>query len=132
MTNWIENIRWNVDGLLPVIVQEVGTAKIIMFAWMNRETLEESIKQKKAIYWSRSRNQVWIKGESTGYYQYIEDIFLDCDNDSLLIKVIQEGGIACHTGRKSCFYNRINMETNQIEINEKVVKDPKEIYKDKK
>jgi|TARA_B110000003_G_scaffold54531_1_gene54455 phosphoribosyl-AMP cyclohydrolase len=132
MTNWIENIRWNVDGLLPVIVQEVGTAKIIMFAWMNRETLEESIKQKKAIYWSRSRNQVWIKGESSGYYQYIEDIFLDCDNDSLLIKVIQEGGIACHTGRKSCFYNRINMETNQIEINEKVVKDPKEIYKDKK
>ena len=89
MTNWIENIRWNVDGLLPVIVQEVGTAKIIMFAWMNRETLEESIKQKKAIYWSRSRNQVWIKGESSGYYQYIEDIFLDCDNDSLLIKVIQ-------------------------------------------
>ena len=132
MTNWIENIRWNVDGLLPVIVQEVGTAKIIMFAWMNRETLEESIKQKKAIYWSRSRNQVWIKGESSGYYQYIEDIFLDCDNDSLLIKVIQEGGIACHTGRESCFYNRINMETNQIEINEKVVKDPKEIYKDKK
>ena len=132
MTNWIENIRWNVDGLLPVIVQEVGTAKIIMFAWMNRETLEESIKQKKAIYWSRSRNQVWIKGESSGYYQYIEDIFLDCDNDSLLIKVIQEGGIACHTGRKSCFYNRINMETNQIEINEKVMKDPKEIYKDKK
>ena len=132
MTNWIENIRWNVDGLLPVIVQEVGTAKIIMFAWMNRETLEESIKQKKAIYWSRSRNQVWIKGESSGHYQYIEDIFLDCDNDSLLIKVIQEGGIACHTGRKSCFYNRINMETNQIEINEKVVKDPKEIYKDKK
>ena len=75
---------------------------------------------------------MWIKGESSGYYQYIEDIFLDCDNDSLLIKVIQEGGIACHTGRKSCFYNRINMETNQIEINEKVVKDPKEIYKDKK
>jgi|TARA_B100000767_G_scaffold252454_1_gene256226 phosphoribosyl-AMP cyclohydrolase len=132
MTNWIENIRWNEDGLLPVIVQEVGTAKIIMFAWMNRETLEESIKQKKAIYWSRSRNQVWIKGESSGHYQYIEDILLDCDNDSLLIKVIQEGGIACHTGRKSCFYNRINMETNQIEINEKVVKDPKEIYKDKK
>ena len=132
MTNWIENIRWNEDGLLPVIVQEVGTAKIIMFAWMNRETLEESIKQKKAIYWSRSRNQVWIKGESSGHYQYIEDILLDCDNDSLLIKVIQEGGIACHTGRKSCFYNRINMETNQIEINEKVVKDTKEIYKDKK
>lgn len=132
MTNWIENILWNEHGLLPVIVQEVGTAKIIMFAWMNRETLEESIKQKKAIYWSRSRNQVWIKGESSGHYQYIEDIFLDCDNDSLLIKVTQEGGIACHTGRNSCFYNRINMGTNQIEVNEKVLKNPKEIYKDKK
>ena len=131
MNNWIDNIIWNENGLLPVIVQDSKSNKIIMFAWMNRETLEETIKQKKAIYWSRSRNKVWIKGEESGYYQYIEDIFLDCDSDTLLIKVKQEGGIACHTGRESCFYNRINFEKNEIEMCEKVIKDPKEIYKDK-
>tara|TARA_B100001250_G_C19763370_1_gene773559 strand:- start:783 stop:1181 length:399 start_codon:yes stop_codon:yes gene_type:complete len=131
MNNWIDNIIWNENGLLPVIVQDSKSNKIIMFAWMNRETLEETIKQRKAIYWSRSRNQVWVKGEESGHYQYIEDIFLDCDNDALLIRVKQEGGIACHTGRESCFYNQINFEKNEIEVCEKVIKDPKEIYKDK-
>ena len=131
MNNWIDNIIWNENGLLPVIVQDSKSNKIIMFAWMNRETLEETIKQKKAIYWSRSRNQVWVKGEESGHCQYIEDIFLDCDNDALLIRVKQEGGIACHTGRESCFYNQINFEKNEIEVCEKVIKDPKEIYKDK-
>tara|TARA_B100000768_G_C11213028_1_gene346873 strand:+ start:81 stop:479 length:399 start_codon:yes stop_codon:yes gene_type:complete len=132
MSNWINNVRWDSDGLLPVIVQDESSNKVIMFAWMNRETLEESIKKKKAIYWSRSRNQVWIKGEESGHYQDIEDIFLDCDNDVLLIRVKQQGGIACHTGRESCFYNRINMETGQIEEIGEIIKDPKEIYKDKK
>jgi phosphoribosyl-AMP cyclohydrolase len=131
MNNWIDNIIWNENGLLPVIVQDSKSNKIIMFAWMNRETLEETIKQGKAIYWSRSRNQVWIKGEKSGHYQYIEDIFLDCDRDTLLIKVKQEEGIACHTGRESCFYNRINLKKNEIEVCEKVIKDPKEIYEDK-
>jgi phosphoribosyl-AMP cyclohydrolase len=132
MSNWINNVRWDSDGLLPVIVQDEISNKVIMFAWMNRETLEESIKKKKAIYWSRSRNQVWIKGEESGHYQDIEDMFLDCDNDVLLIRVKQQGGIACHTGRESCFYNRINMETGQIEEIGEIIKDPKEIYKDKK
>ena len=132
MNNWINNVRWDLDGLLPVIVQDEISNKVIMFAWMNRETLEESIKKKKAIYWSRSRNQVWIKGEESGHYQDIEDMFLDCDNDVLLIRVKQQGGIACHTGRESCFYNRINMKTGQIEESQKIIKDPKEIYKDKK
>jgi len=131
MNNWIDNIIWNENGLLPVIVQDSKSNKIIMFAWMNRETLEETIKQGKAIYWSRSRNQVWVKGEKSGHYQYIEDIFLDCDRDTLLIKVKQEEGIACHTGRESCFYNRINLKKNEIEVCEKVIKDPKEIYEDK-
>ena len=131
MNNWINNVRWDLDGLLPVIVQDEISNKVIMFAWMNRETLEESIKKKKAIYWSRSRNQVWIKGEESGHYQDIEDMFLDCDNDVLLIRVKQQGGIACHTGRESCFYNRINMETGQIEEIGEIIKDPKEIYKDK-
>ena len=132
MSNWINNVRWDSDGLLPVIVQDASSSKVIMFAWMNRETLKESIKQRKAIYWSRSRKQVWVKGEESGHYQNIEDMFLDCDNDVLLIKVKQEGGIACHTGRESCFYNRINMKTNKIEECEKVIKDPKDIYKGKK
>jgi phosphoribosyl-AMP cyclohydrolase len=132
MSNWINNVRWDSDGLLPVIVQDASSSKVIMFAWMNRETLEESIKQRKAIYWSRSRKKVWVKGEESGHYQNIEDMYLDCDNDVLLIKVKQEGGIACHTGRESCFYNRINMKTNKIEECEKVIKDPKDIYKGKK
>ena len=132
MSNWINNVRWDSDGLLPVIVQDASSSKVIMFAWMNRETLEESIKQRKAIYWSRSRKQVWVKGEESGHYQNIEEMFLDCDNDVLLIKVKQEGGIACHTGRESCFYNRINMKTNRIEESGKVIKDPKDIYKGKK
>jgi len=132
MSNWINNVRWDSDGLLPIIVQDASSSKIIMFAWMNRETLEESIKQRKAIYWSRSRKQVWVKGEESGHYQNIEDMYLDCDNDVLLVKVRQEGGIACHTGRESCFYNRINMKTNKIEECEKVIKDPKDIYKGKK
>ena len=132
MSNWINNVRWDLDGLLPVIVQDASSSKVIMFAWMNRETLKESIKQRKAIYWSRSRKQVWVKGEESGHYQNIEDMYLDCDNDVLLIKVKQEGGIACHTGRESCFYNRINMKTNKIEECEKVIKDPKDIYKGKK
>jgi phosphoribosyl-AMP cyclohydrolase len=132
MSNWINNVRWDSDGLLPVIVQDASSSKVIMFAWMNRKTLEESIKQRKAIYWSRSRKQVWVKGEESGHYQNIEDMYLDCDSDVLLIKVKQEGGIACHTGRESCFYNRINMKTNKIEECEKVIKNPKDIYKGKK
>ena len=132
MSNWINNVRWDLDGLLPVIVQDASSSKVIMFAWMNRETLEESIKQRKAIYWSRSRKQIWVKGEESGHYQNIEDMYLDCDNDVLLIKVRQEGGIACHTGRESCFYNRINMIKNKIEECEKVIRDPKDIYKGKK
>ena len=132
MSNWINTVRWDLDGLLPVIVQDASSSKVIMFAWMNRETLKESIKQRKAIYWSRSRKQIWVKGEESGHYQNIEDMYLDCDNDVLLIKVRQEGGIACHTGRESCFYNRINMIKNKIEECEKVIKDPKDIYKGKK
>ena len=132
MSDWIKNVRWDLDGLLPVIVQDVSSNKVIMFAWMNRETLKKSIKQRKAIYWSRSRKQIWVKGEESGHYQNIEDMFLDCDNDVLLIKVTQKGGIACHTGRESCFYNRVNMKTNEIEECEKIIKDPKDIYKGKK
>ena len=132
MSKYLDNIIWNEDGLVPVIVQDILTNKVIMFAWMNKDTLKQSIKERKAIYWSRSRKKVWVKGEESGHIQYIQEILLDCDGDTLIIKVKQEGGIACHTGRESCFYNKIDMETgNLIEV-EAIIKDPNDIYKDKK
>ena len=132
MSTYLDTIVWNSDGLVPVIVQDILTNKVIMFAWMNKDTLNQSIKERKAIYWSRSRKKVWVKGEESGHIQYIQEILLDCDGDTLIIKVKQEGGIACHTGRESCFYNKIDMETgNLIEV-EAIIKDPNDIYKDKK
>ena len=132
MRTYLDSIIWNEDGLVPVIVQDIMTNKVIMFAWMNKETLKQSIEKRKAIYWSRSRKKIWMKGEESGHIQYIKEILLDCDSDTLLIKVRQEGGIACHTGRESCFFNQINMETNGLIAVEKIIKDPNDIYKDKK
>ena len=132
MRTYLDSIIWNEDGLVPVIVQDIMTNKVIMFAWMNKETLKQSIEKRKAIYWSRSRKKIWMKGEESGHIQYIKEILLDCDSDALLIKVRQEGGIACHTGRESCFFNKIDMETSSLIEVEAIIKDPKEIYKDKK
>ena len=132
MSKYLDRIVWNSDGLLPVIVQDIFTNKVIMFARMNKETLKQYIHEIKAIYWSRSRKKVWVKGEESGNIQYIQEILLDCDGDTLIIKVKQEGGIACHTGRESCFYNKIDMETDNLIEVEAVIKDPNEIYKDKK
>ena len=132
MSTYLDSIIWNEDGLVPVIVQDITSNKVIMFAWMNNETLKQSIEKRKAIYWSRSRKKIWMKGEESGHIQYIKEILLDCDSDTLLIKVRQEGGIACHTGRESCFFNKIDMETNGLIEVDAIIKDPKEIYKDKK
>jgi phosphoribosyl-AMP cyclohydrolase len=132
MSSYLDSIKWNNEGLVPVIVQETATNKVIMFAWMNRETLERSIQERKAIYWSRSRKKVWMKGEESGHIQYIDSIALDCDQDSILLKVRQEGGIACHTGRATCFYNNLEMSTGMLIEIEPVIKNPNEIYKDKK
>ena len=132
MSTYLDSIIWNEDGLVPVIVQDIMTNKVIMFAWMNKETLKQSIEKRKAIYWSRSRKKIWMKGEESGHIQYIKEILLDCDSDTLLIKVRQEGGIACHTGRESCFFNKIDMETNGLIEVEAILKNPNEIYKDKK
>jgi phosphoribosyl-AMP cyclohydrolase len=132
MRTYLDSIIWNEDGLVPVIVQDIMTNKVIMFAWMNKETLKQSIEKRKAIYWSRSRKKIWMKGEESGHIQHIKEILLDCDSDTLLIKVRQEGGIACHTGRESCFFNKIDMETNGLIEVEAIIKDPNEIYKDKK
>jgi len=125
--SWLDDIKWTEDGLVPVIAQETGTGKVLMMAWMNRESLALSVKEGRAIYWSRSRNKLWRKGEESGHVQIIKDIRLDCDNDVILIEVEQLGGIACHTGRHNCFYKQLQDE-QWVEV-EAVVKDPDEIYK---
>lgn len=125
--NWLDDIKWDNDGLVPAIAQETGTGKILMMAWMNRESLELTVNEGRAIYWSRSRGKLWRKGEESGYVQTLKDIRLDCDNDVVLLEVEQLGGIACHTGRHNCFYKQLkNKEWLEVDA---VIKDPNEIYK---
>jgi phosphoribosyl-AMP cyclohydrolase len=124
---WLEEIKWTDDGLVPVIAQEAGSGKVLMFAWMNRESLSLSVQEGKAIYWSRSRGRLWRKGEESGHEQIIRDIRLDCDNDVILLEVEQKGGIACHTGRHRCFYKQLQGD-QWVEV-EPVLKDPSAIYK---
>ena len=124
---WLDDIKWTEDGLVPVIAQEDGSGKILMFAWMNRESLQLTVEEGKAIYWSRSRNKLWRKGEESGHEQILKDIRLDCDNDVVLLRVEQKGGIACHTGRKSCFYQQLQ-DDEWVPV-EPVLKDPDEIYR---
>jgi len=125
--HWLDDIKWTADGLVPVIAQEDGSGKILMFAWMNREALQLTVAEGKAIYWSRSRNRLWRKGEESGHEQILRDIRLDCDNDVILLRVEQKGGIACHTGRKSCFYQQLQ-DDRWVPV-DPVLKDPAEIYK---
>lgn len=101
--SWVDRIKWTADGLVPVIAQEETTGVILMFAWMNKEAVKLTVETKVAIYWSRSKQKLWRKGEESGHTQKVKAIYLDCDDDVLLIQVEQIGGIACHTGRKSCF-----------------------------
>jgi phosphoribosyl-AMP cyclohydrolase len=114
-------------GLAPAIVQDNDTGEVLMLAFMNKEAWEATLKTGKATYYSRSRNQLWIKGETSGHVQLIKEIRIDCDNDTVLLKVDQLGGAACHTGYKSCFYQKV--ENNTLTISEKPVFDPKEVYK---
>ena len=123
---WLDQIKWTADGLVPVIAQGAGSGKVLMFAWMNRESLALTVKEGKAIYWSRSRQRLWRKGEESGHVQIVKDMRLDCDNDVLLLEVEQQGGIACHTGRQSCFYQQL--QDDQWVTVEPVLKDPKQIY----
>ena len=124
--NWLDQITWTADGLVPVIAQEAGTGKVLMFAWMNREALARTAELGEAVYWSRSRGRLWHKGESSGHVQKVKDIRLDCDRDVILLEVEQLGGIACHTGRHNCFFHRL--EDDEWVVVEPVLKDPKEIY----
>lgn len=126
-TNWLDEIKWTEDGLVPVIAQEAGTGQVLMLAWMNHESLALSVQEGKAIYWSRSRGRLWRKGEESGHEQIIHDIRLDCDNDVILLEVEQKGGIACHTGRHHCFFKQLQGD-QWVEV-EPVIKDPASIYK---
>ncbi|WP_295625225.1 phosphoribosyl-AMP cyclohydrolase [uncultured Nitrosomonas sp.] len=123
---WLSRINWSEDGLIPVIAQEVESGTVLMVAWMNREALKLTVEKGEAVYWSRSRKKLWHKGEESGHIQKIKDIFLDCDEDVLLLIVEQIGGIACHTGRHSCFFQKL--EGNSWISNAPVIKDPDEIY----
>jgi phosphoribosyl-AMP cyclohydrolase len=124
---WLDDIRWTDEGLVPVIAQLASSNRVVMFAWMNRESLQLTAKKGYAVYWSRSRQRLWRKGEESGHQQKIIDIQLDCDEDVILLKVEQQGGIACHTGRESCFYR--SLVDGQWVAKEPVLKDPKDIYK---
>ena len=109
--NWLDKISWDTNGLVPVIAQEHDTGRVLMFAWMDREALQLTNDTKQAVYWSRSRNKLWRKGEESGHVQLIHEIRLDCDEDVVLIKVEQVGGIACHTGRHNCFFMKLESFT---------------------
>ena len=124
--NWLNQVKWDEQGLVPVIVQDAADGEVLMFAWMNREALERSAVGGEAVYWSRSRRKLWYKGEESGHTQIVREIRLDCDNDVMLLKVEQNGGIACHTGRRSCFFQKLDKHSWQ-EV-EPVLKDPKTIY----
>ena len=124
--NWLSKINWTEDGLVPAIAQEADSGKILMVAWMNREALRLTVEKREAVYWSRSRKKLWHKGEESGHTQKVKDIYLDCDEDVLLLIVEQVGGIACHTGRHNCFFQKL--ENNEWIISDPVIKDPDEIY----
>jgi phosphoribosyl-AMP cyclohydrolase len=124
---WLDQIQWTADGLVAAIVQEAGTGRVLMMAWMNRQSLQETLAAGKAVYWSRSRRRLWRKGEESGHEQLVKDIFLDCDGDAVLLVVEQVGGIACHTGRHSCFYRRLRQE-DWVET-DPILKNPEAIYR---
>lgn len=126
MSNWLDAVNWNSDGLVPAIAQDAQTGRILMMAWMNRESLQLSAERGEAVYWSRSRGKLWHKGETSGHIQKLHEIRLDCDEDVIVLQVEQLGGIACHTGRESCFY-RILKDGNWQTV-DPVIKDPSEIY----
>jgi len=125
--SWVEALRWNDEGLLPAIAQDVQSGKVLMFAYMNRAALEETVRTGVAVYWSRSRQRIWKKGEQSRHFQRVHSIRTDCDGDVILLSVDQMGCIACHTGRQSCFFHELNDKKWQIV--EPVLKDPKEIYR---
>jgi phosphoribosyl-AMP cyclohydrolase len=131
---WVDDVKWDAQGLVPVIAQEHSTGDVLMFAWMNREALQKTAELGRAVYFSRSRNRLWFKGEESGHVQTVHDMRMDCDNDVILLKVTQLGhepGIACHTGRHSCFFQKYEThgQGGAWKSVEPVLKDPESIYK---
>lgn len=124
--SWLDQIRFGQDGLIPAIAQDATSGKVLMLAWMNRESLQLTAQKGEAVYWSRSRKKLWHKGEESGHVQKVLDIRFDCDQDVILLKVQQAGSIACHTGRESCFYRQLQGD-QWVEV-EQIIKDPKDIY----
>ncbi|MEQ1813935.1 MAG: phosphoribosyl-AMP cyclohydrolase [Candidatus Nitrotoga sp.] len=125
---WLKKVNWSDDGLVPAIAQDANSGRVLMVAWMNREALKQTVQTGEAVYWSRSRRKLWHKGEESGHVQRVQEIRLDCDNDVLLLRVEQAGGIACHTGRESCFFSVLKND-RWVEV-EAVIKSPEEIYSD--
>ncbi|SDW49166.1 phosphoribosyl-AMP cyclohydrolase [Nitrosomonas communis] len=124
---WLNKINWSADGLIPVIAQDEKSGKVLMVAWMNREAVKLTVETGEAVYWSRSRKKIWHKGEESGHVQKVKAIYLDCDEDVILLAIEQMGGIACHTGRQSCFFNKL--EGDHWVVVTPIIKDPTEIYK---
>jgi len=128
-TGWLDEVRWGEDGLVPAIAQDCDTGKVLTLAWMSREALAATVASGKAVYWSRSRRRLWQKGEESGHTQEVQDVYLDCDRDAVILKVHQTGGIACHTGRHSCFFH--HLENGRWNITGPVLMDPDDIYRRK-
>ena len=132
--NWLNDVKWDACGLVPVIAQEQATGDVLMFAWMNRDALQQTVELGRAVYFSRSRGKLWFKGEESGHVQLVHEVRMDCDNDVILLKVTQQGhtpGIACHTGRHSCFFqlHQGGAGGGSWTITDPVLKDPETIYK---
>ncbi|MBN9696779.1 MAG: phosphoribosyl-AMP cyclohydrolase [Zoogloea sp.] len=127
-TAWLDDLLWDKDGLIPAIAQDAVTGDVLMFAWMNRDALARTVETGEAVYFSRSRGRLWHKGEESGHTQKVREIRIDCDNDVVLLKIEQVGGIACHTGRRSCFFQKYYAD-GRWEAVDPVLKDPKDIYK---
>jgi len=125
-TGWLAAVKWDADGLVPAIAQDAADGRVLMMAWMNREALQLTAEGGYAVYWSRSRRKLWHKGEESGNRQQVREIRLDCDNDVIVLQIEQIGGIACHTGRRSCFFRRL--EDGEWKTVEPVLKNPSEMY----
>jgi len=125
--NFLDEVPWNGEGLIAAVAQDASSNRVLTVAWMNREALKETVEKRQAVYWSRSRKRLWRKGEESGYVQKVLELRIDCDSDAILLKVEQVGGIACHTGRESCFFRKL--EGGKWVTLDPVLKDPAAIYK---
>jgi phosphoribosyl-AMP cyclohydrolase len=127
MSDWLDEVPWNGDGLIAAVAQDADSGRVLTVAWMNREALAQTAATREAVYWSRSRRRLWRKGEESGHVQKVRELRLDCDADAVLLQVEQVGGIACHTGRESCFFRKL--ENGSWVTTDPVLKDPSTLYK---